>query len=320
MIRRITKARKDENVKDREKRIFFRVFVLSCFRDSLFGGTDTPMSLETTRSPCPLAAFATSLPGDLAAVLGQIAELGFTHVDLVAEVDRPAEHREALADSGLLVSCLALGRNLPAGHTLDAADVGVRRATLALLQLQVADASRLGAMTVYLVPPPLSPPNLGGNKGGDATGLTYFAEGCALLADYAAARKVRLCVEHVPGRALPDAATTLDWLEQLSHPHLGLLLDVGHCLISGEDAAAVVRRAGQRLGYVHLDDNDGAGDLHWPLLTGRLTEPQLADTMRALQAIGYRGALSLELNPTNADPVEALRDGKRIVERMIRGD
>jgi sugar phosphate isomerase/epimerase len=278
------------------------------------------MSLETTRSPWSLAAFATSLPGDFAAVLAQIAALGFTHVDLVAEVDRPAEQREALADSGLLVSCLALGRHLPPGHTLDAADAGMRRATLALLQRQVADAAHLGATTAYLVPPPSSPPNLGGDEGGNAMALTCFAEGCALLADYAAARRVRVCVEHVPGRALPSAAMALDWLGRLAHPHLGLLLDVGHCLISGEDAAAVVRRAGERLGYVHLDDNDGTGDLHWPLLTGRLTQQHLADTMTALQAIGYRGALSLELNPMNADPVEALRDGKRIVERAIRGD
>jgi sugar phosphate isomerase/epimerase len=99
-----------------------------------------------------------------------------------------------------------------------------------------------------------------------------------------------------------------------------LLLDVGHCLNSGEAAAAVVRRAGDRLGYVHLDDNDGAGDLHWPLLTGRLTSQQLADTMTALRTIGYRGALSLELNPMNPEPAEALRDGKRIVEQVIRGD
>jgi len=268
------------------------------------------MSLGITRLSWPLAAFATSLPGDFPAVLSQIAALDFAHVDLVAEVDRPAEHLETLADSGLLVSCLALGRQLPAGHTLDAADAGVRRATLALLERQVADAARLGATTAYLVP----------GLDSSATALTCFAEGCALLADYAAGRMVRLCVEHVPGRALPTAATALDWLEQLGHPHLGLLLDVGHCLISGEDAAAVVRRAGERLGYVHLDDNDGAGDLHWPLLTGFLTEQQLADTMRALQAIDYRGALSLELNPMNADPVEALRDGKRIVERMLRGD
>jgi sugar phosphate isomerase/epimerase len=260
--------------------------------------------------PWPLAAFATSLPGDFPSALARIAALGFRHVDVVAQIDRPAEHLEALADSGLLVSCAALGRDLPPGHTLDADDAGLRRATLTLLQRQAVDAARLGATTAYLVP--------GFNAG--ATALTCFAEGCTLLADYAAARRIRLCVEHVPGRALSTAAHTLDWLEQIGHPQLGLLLDVGHCLISGEDAAAVVRRAGERLGYVHLDDNDGAGDLHWPLFTGRLTPPQLADTLTALWTIGYRGALALELNPTNPEPAEALRDGKRIVEQAIRGD
>jgi sugar phosphate isomerase/epimerase len=268
---------------------------------------DMRLSLATPHSPRPLAAFATSLPGEFAAALRQIAALGFRYVDLVAEIDRPAEHLEVLAESGLLVSCVALGRQLPAGHSLDAADVGVRRATVALLRGQITDAARLGATTAYLVP----------GFDGSVTALTCFAEGCALLADYAAARRVRLCIEHVPGRALPTAAATLDWLQQIGHPHLGLLLDVGHCLISNEDAADVVRRAGERLVYVHLDDNDGIGDLHWSLFSGRLKEQQLAGLMSALREIRYQGALSLELNPANADPVGALRDGKRIVERLF---
>lgn len=265
------------------------------------------MSLMSTLSPWPLSAFATSLPGDFATVLARIAALRFRHVDVVAEIDRPAEQLEALADSGLLVSCAALGRNLPPSHTLDAIDASVRRTTLSLLQRQVADAARLGATTAYLVP----------GFDSSETAWSCFSEGCALLADYAAARMVRLCVEHVPGRALPTAAATLDWLERLDHPHLGLLLDVGHCLISGEDAAAVARRAGERLGYIHLDDNDGVGDLHWPLFTGRLTPPQLTDMLRALGEIGYRGALALELHPANADPLAALRDGKMVVEHAM---
>lgn len=265
------------------------------------------MSSGTAHPPWPLSAFATSLPGDFAAVLGQIAALGFSHVDLVAEVDRPAEQREEIADSGLLVSCLSLGRQLPSGHGLNALDVGARRAALALLQRQVVDAAQLGATTAYLVP----------GFDSSATTMTCFAEGCVFLADYAAARKVRLCIEHVPGRTLPSAAATLGWLQQVGHPHLGLLLDVGHCLISGEDAADIVQRAGQRLGSVHLDDNDGIGDLHWPLLTGRLTQQQLADVLTALRAIKYQGALALELNPTRPDPAEALRESKRIVQQLI---
>ncbi len=263
----------------------------------------------TTNHSWPLAAFATSLPGNFVAVLPQLAALGFSRVDVVAETDRPAVYLEALADSGLLVSCAALGRNLPAGHALDAADVGLRRAALELLRRQLADAARLGATTAYLVP----------GTDGSETALACFAESCTLLADYAAARMVRLCVEHVPGRALPTAARTLDWLGQVGHANLGILLDVGHCLLSREDAADVVRQADDRLGYVHLDDNDGASDLHWPLFTGCLTEQQLAAVMAVLREINYRGGLSLELNPANPAPAEALRQGKAIVERLTGG-
>jgi sugar phosphate isomerase/epimerase len=259
--------------------------------------------------PGPLAAFLPSLPLDFAAALRQAVALGFSHVDVVARADRPASDLEALAEAGVVVSCTALARDLPDGHTLDAADPGVRRATLDAIKSQLADTARLGATCAYLVPGQ----DAGGNR------LAYFAEGCALLADYAAGRMVRLCVEHFPGRALPDAAGTLDWLARVGHSNLGLLLDVGHCLITREDPAAVVRRAGDRLAYVQLDDNDGAGDLHWPLLTGRLTEQALKDLAAALRSAGYRGGMDLELNPGNADPVAALRDGKGIVERFFAG-
>jgi sugar phosphate isomerase/epimerase len=260
-----------------------------------------------TPSPGPLAAFLTSLPLDFAAACRTAADLGFTHADVVALADRPAAHREALAETGLLVQCAALGRDLPPGQALDATDVAARRAALELVKRQLADAAQLGASSTYIVP---------GSADG-ATALACFAEVCALLADYAGQRMVRLCVEHVPGRALSSAATTLDWLEALAHPNLFLLLDVGHCLITGEDAAAVVRRAGPRLAYVHLDDNDGQSDGHWPLLTGRLTRAALEKMVGALRDVGYRGGLALELNPTRDDMVRGLREGKEVVESVL---
>lgn len=255
---------------------------------------------------CQLSALLPSLPLDFEPALQQLRALGFTHVDLVALPERPEAHLEALADAGLLVACAAVGRGLPEGVTLDAVALGPRRAALERLKLHVADAARLGATHAYVVP------------GMDASpeGLARFADGCRLLADFAGSRMVRLCVEHVPGRALSSAAATLAWLEQTGHDNLALLLDIGHCLISGEDPTRVVEQAGDHLGYVHLDDNDGRGDLHWPLLAGRLTEDLLVRFLAALPSAGYGGALCLELNPHNPDPVGALREGKALVERL----
>jgi sugar phosphate isomerase/epimerase len=261
----------------------------------------------TSTQPFPIAAMLTSLPLDFEEASRRAAALGFKYVDIVGLAERPADHREALADADLLVSCAAVGRGLPEGHTLDAAIVDHRRAAVAEVQRQIADAAGLGAMHCYLVP----------GFAADSDGLRRFADSCTHLADYAAGRMVRLCVEHVPGRALSTVAATLAWLEDVGHDNLSLLLDTGHCLMTHEDAADVVRRAGRRLGYVHCDDNDGAGDLHWPLLTGQLTRDGLRALGAALRSVRYGGRLSLELNPANADPVGALREGKELLETLI---
>jgi sugar phosphate isomerase/epimerase len=255
----------------------------------------------------PLAAFLTSLPHDFSDAVRQATQLGFTHVDVVALVDRPAAHLDALADSGAVVQCAALGRDLPSGYGLDIAEAATRRKTLDLVKRQITDAARLGANSVYIIP----------DSDGSATALERFAECCTLLADYAAQRMLRLCIEHMPGRALPTVAVTLAWLETIGHPQLYLLLDVGHCLLSGEDASACVRRAGSRLGYVHLDDNDGRSDVHWPLLTGRLTPHDLEELAASLRAIAYRSGLALELNAAHGDAMAGLRTSKEIAERAL---
>jgi sugar phosphate isomerase/epimerase len=247
----------------------------------------------------------TSLPLSFEESVRAAAALGFTHVDVVALTERPAEHLEALADSGLLVSCAALGRGLPEGHTLDATSVEVRRAALDAVKRQVADAARLGATHGYVVP----------GTDGSADGLVRFADACRLLAAFAGQRMVRMCVEHVPGRALPTAAGTLAWLKELAVDNLALLLDVGHCLITQEDPATVIARAGSRLGYIHFDDNDGVGDLHWPLLEGRLRQEMLAEVIAALRAAHYQAALALELNPNHGVPAEALARGKALLSQ-----
>ena len=254
-----------------------------------------------------LSALLTSLPLAFEEAVAEMTELGFTHVDVVALAERPAAHLEALAKSGLIVSCASIGRDLPEGQTLDAADVASRRSAVELMQRHIADAARLGATHAYLV----------SGLDNSRDGLLRFGEACVMLAEYAQQRQVRLCLEPIPGRALPSAAAMLDFLGGIDHENLALLLDVGHCLISKEEPADVVRRAGPKLGYVHVDDNNGQDDVHWPLLSGVLKEEQLRECLGALRQQGHQGALSLELNPKNPNPVTALREGKSLLEKLL---
>src|SRR5436190_15895822 len=99
-----------------------------------------------------VAAFLTSLPVPFEAAAGRAAELGFRRVDVVALAERPAAHRDALAEADLLVCCAAVGRGLPEGTALDAPAAAPRREALAAARLQVADAARLGATRAYVVP------------------------------------------------------------------------------------------------------------------------------------------------------------------------
>ena len=82
--------------------------------------------------------------------------------------------------------------------------------------------------------------------------------------------------------------------------------------MSKEDPAAVIAAAGDRLGYVHLDDNDGEGDLHWSLLEGVLTEKALAATFAALALSQYTGPASLEPQSPTSRPRGRLNPKPRL--------
>src|SRR5260221_11714400 len=100
----------------------------------------------------PRAAILPAAGLDFAAGLRRARALGFSAVEVVARVERPPEHFEALADSGLVVACAAVGFELPPGHTLDVPSVDVRRATVGAMRRQLADAATLGATRAYLEP------------------------------------------------------------------------------------------------------------------------------------------------------------------------
>jgi sugar phosphate isomerase/epimerase len=194
--------------------------------------------------PTP-ALILESPPLSFAPALREAAALGFSRVAVPARTERLPEDLEALADSGLLVAAVALGEDLPAGCGLDNLDVGKRRRALEVLQRQVSDAARLGATCAWLSP--------GADLG--AAGRACFAEACALLADYAARRMVRLCVTHAPGSALPSAGQALAWIEQAPET-VGLMLDIGR-LAPGEEVEEILGRAGPRLGAVCLPASQG---------------------------------------------------------------
>ena len=248
-----------------------------------------------------LACCVWAIEGPENEIAARAAGLGFEWIDVRPFAFSSRGARRKIREHGLSVSCIAASFGMPDGARLSSPDRDSRSAAASHLDRTLDFGASLGASAAYVVPDE------------DPSSLDRYASALKRLAERAAERDVRLCVEHFPGTALPTAAETIAFLRGVGHTNLFLLLDIGHAQMSGEDPAAAISDAGPLLGYVHLDDNDGSRDLHLGLTDGVLTEATLADTISALTDIGYRGNLSLELHPELPDPLDAHKRSREIV-------
>jgi len=230
--------------------------------------------------------------------------MGFKYADLRPE-PVPDDHHAAASGLALSVSCVAASYGQPQGSGLDRAEPQAVAQARAYTEKALEQAAAWGASAAYLVP----------EADGSSAALKRYGDNLAALADYAAARGIKLGVEHFPGCSLPTVKATLGFVRAVDHPNLYLLMDLGHVQISAEDPIKVVEAAGERLGYVHLDDNDGRNDLHLGLLDGVLTQDVLQAFIGALVDNDYQGPMSLELNAGLDDPAAAL---ERSTEAVLK--
>ena len=251
----------------------------------------------------PLVAciWALTCPEEIA--LTQIADAGFTHIDIRPSGLQTPDLQQRAKDLGLAISCMAASAEMPAGASLAGDDPQPARDHVCRA---FEHAALLGATTAYLVP-----------KGDDPD---RFAESLIPLADSAQNAGLKLAIEHFPGTFLPTVPLALEYLEKIGHANLYLLFDIGHAQMANENPADMIALAGDRLAYVHLDDNDGESDLHLGLCDGVLTPDALRSTFAALQSIHYTGNMSLELKSDIPNPLAALKKSRRIVlENLGRG-
>lgn len=233
-----------------------------------------------------------------------VKETAFHYIDVETDsLDAPGA-LQAQKDLGLKVSCVALDHKLPRRPSWD----GKNQGAVSHLRQGLQKSRELGARCAYVVPC------------ADRRHLAAFGTALKELAEDAARRDIKLCVEHVPGRALGSARETLDFLKQLNHANLFLLLDVGHTLLSMENPWEVIEAAGTKLGYVLMSDNDGKADRHWPLLDGRLSYESLAKTIQALNRVGYQGTIGLELRKDFASLISGLSKNRNLLIRVQFSD
>jgi len=230
------------------------------------------------------------LSGTWSEKVDKAAQLGVDGLELMtADPGRldASEIRGTLEARGLSVVAIGSGAAaMQAGLTLLHVDEAVAARAVARLDELIDFAAAVGAQLV----------TIGSFRGKlawvGAGGHLHLADILRRAADRAAAAGIRLALEPL-NRYEADLINTaeqgLEFVEEVGHPALGLLLDTYHANIeeaSWETPFRSLMQAG-RLWHVHLGDNNrlppGRGMIDFCAL------------LRLLRALGYDGALSAEL-------------------------
>lgn len=98
-------------------------------------------------------------------------------------------------------------------------------------------------------------------------------------------------VSGTPSYPLKTAADALSVLDAVRMPNTGLLLDLYHLTVNGDDAAAVIVEHTSRVGHVQIADSPGR---HEPG-TGEI---DFASHLGGLDERGYAGHIGLEYQPS----------------------
>jgi sugar phosphate isomerase/epimerase len=131
---------------------------------------------------------------------------------------------------------------------------------------------------------------------------------------------VQIAFEPEPGMFVERCDGYLHLLERLGKDGetLGLCLDVGHTVVTGEIAVdEQIRRLAPRLVHVHLDDCRAGVHEHLPFGAGELDLPA---TLRALIETGYDGMAAVELSRDSHRGAWAAEDSlRRILSALPNG-
>ncbi len=81
------------------------------------------------------------------------------------------------------------------------------------------------------------------------------------------------------------------YIDEINSPYFVACLDVGHSSLAGREAQDCIRILGNRLGALHIHDNDYKDDMH--TLPG-LSEMNFDEITKALAEIDYKGDFTME--------------------------
>jgi sugar phosphate isomerase/epimerase len=236
-----------------------------------------------------------------------IGDLGFDYVELC--MDPPQSHySDIFVQRKLILKALetyqmSLTCHLPTFLSLCDLTDSIKRASLdeTLTSMDIA-AKELGVKTFVLHP-------------GRAAGLglyvfdtikDYLFQSLEVLCENADKLGVVLCLENMVQRSelliLPQAFIGIF----RSFPNLRMTLDIGHAHIQTKEAPyKFIQQFPDKIHHVHISDNLGKTDDHFPIGAGTVDYPRV---IQALKEIGYDSKMTLEVFTGNPKDLISTKD------------
>ena len=144
-----------------------------------------------------------------------------------------------------------------------------------------------------------------------------FFDGLSKVIKRAEENDVNVLVEPEPGLLLENSHQFKRFIKKFSSSHIGLNFDIGHFYCVNEDPAALVYELADYIRHFHLADIAG-NRVHNHLIPGK-GSINFRPVFDAMDDIGYRGFVTVELYPYQENPLEAAAEAYDFLRNLING-
>ena len=168
----------------------------------------------------------------------------------------------------------------------------------------------------------LGAPNITTEPGGRlAAGVSWedaariFYDELMPCVEVAEKEQVKLLIEPEPELLIEKFDEYTEFMQRIDSPWVGLNFDIGHAYCVGEDPQDWVAKMASHTVHYHLEDIADTR-VHRHLIPGR-GAIDFAATLRAIEATGYDGWLTVELYPYIDNPDEAAREAHEYLTGLL---
>jgi len=145
--------------------------------------------------------------------------------------------------------------------------------------------------------------------------LARLVEECSRLADFAAARGVKLAFEPEPGMLIETMEQFAELERAVNHPAFGLTLDIGHLVCLGELPVSRHMEAWQhKLWNIHIEDMKSGIHDHIAFGEG---DVDFHNVFSALSHIKYQHGIHVELSRHGHDAVRTATRSMTFLQQFV---